>query len=488
MKERSNLNPKHESFLKRIEQSYRITIPVIDKDEKSKFGIQIEQGNIIGLNLSSKIRTSAPFDQRWDKALVNKLIRKTEDVISNISFFLKSSLKFLNLGDNSLKDVTNLDYLASLKSLEQLHLAFNGFKSLPLFVEKLESLKKLDIQVNSISELPKSLESHQSLNYINISKNEISKFPNVITKLKGLEHLILKRNQLTSVPSSIERLKSLKILDLSYNQLVDLPEQFGGLQALEELSLRKNNFTTLPYLLWKCNKLRKLDINDNPLTNEPKGIEKFPVPSILEIARRKTPIIVFISHSIEGGVSFGIEEFKDYFNDQEEIENTFCSGEYDVVNSNIILFIASRNSIIDENCIKELNSAIAKQILIIPIKESSVEWGDLSQINLVDNYNLSDKLGIEFKDDDVKSFYKDLYEYLLKFKHKVNLFDPEARKLNEFQEKLSIKVKSFLDSEEFKQKATESLEDLLNLYKQFKSDQISFPEYFLKCALILNTT
>lgn len=207
----------------------------------------------------------------WDKSVTGE--QKREEFIYNKrrEFFVKArnpqAFKSLNLrgqfADSIPKEIVNFqnlkslylsanklqakdfEWIASLKSLEELYLDYNELKEFPLPILELTGLKILDLSNNKISKLPKEL-----------------------SKLTKLEDLDLSMNKLNGFPDQIIGLQQLKILGLSKNGISKLPKEILKLRQLEALSLGMNNFQAFPQILKKMQHLKILSLYDNPFPEE----------------------------------------------------------------------------------------------------------------------------------------------------------------------------------------------------------------------------
>ena len=95
--------------------------------------------------------------------------------------------------------------------------------------------------------------------------------------------------------------------------------------------------------------------------------------------------------------------------------------------SNLLLFLATKRSVYDsEDCKTELKLARANEIEIIPIKSEEVTWEDLK------NVGLKRELGKEYSEN-IETFGKELYNYIINFKHNVNLFEKDRAKIEKIR-------------------------------------------------------
>ena len=104
---------------------------------------------------------------------------------------------------------------------------------------------------------------------------------------------------------------------------------------------------------------------------------------------------------------------------------------------------------------------------------------------------MSEQLGFEFDFDGEigkeKGFHDQLYEHIKKYKREVNLFEPEERKVDEQWRNFRIIGENYVESEKFKEKLIENLEQFNILSEELKSKKISLVEYIFKWGQILNS-
>ncbi|MFX1257395.1 MAG: leucine-rich repeat domain-containing protein [Promethearchaeota archaeon] len=375
--------------------------------------------------------------------------------------------------------------IGNLSSLKKLSLYQSQLSTLPESFGNLTSLKVLHITNSKLTKLPESFGNLTSLQELWLNGNKLSTLPESIRNLSSLQSLRLPDNKLSTLPESIGNLKSLQELKLTRNKLTNLPESIGNLTTLKELGLSNNELTTLPVSFWRLKNLERLFLGNNPWEGAWKGIEQYPAATVLERSWQILPIVVFLSHSKDDKEQYRVNDFKNELKGQEEICEMYSSGENDVLESQLVLFIATKNSMKSEQCRQELDLAKTYDIPIIPIKGPDIRWDDLKQIDLGTDFNLSDKLGIEFNKKNIKQFYDELYEHIKKYKHEVNLFESEGKILD--REWLNVKtiVNKFVKSEGFREIYTRNINQFKKLNEELKNKQINPAEYFIKLSRIL---
>ena len=450
------LSSEEENVLKELDEiirktnweGYRKLVPV-EKIEYDTFGVKIENNKIVGLGLYHQKFTTFP------------------------------------------------EVITQLTTLRELTLVINKISILPESIGNLSSLQVLKLSFNKISSLPDSIGNLSSLKSLNLSKNQLTSIELApIGRLASLEKLLLEDNKLVDIPKFITDLKSLQLLNLSSNEISSLPDSIGNLSSLTSLNLHSNKLTDLPGSFWKMKKLRRVNLGHNLWEGELKGIEDEQTSKVLEICYQRAPINIFISYSQDDEYKYRIMDFKENLKNRKEIQDTFTDGDERIVESQLVIFIATKNSLSEGQCLSELKLANNNYIGIIPIKGIDITFDDLGQIDLGENSTLKDKLGFEFigekkeeqeeENQKIKfqKFCDDLYNYITNYKREVNLFEPEERKLNELWEnfkKINTKV---VNSEEYLVNFKENISQLRNL----RSECASSEEYVLKFFNILKST
>jgi hypothetical protein len=432
------------------------------------FGVKIEGDNIIGLGLYKM-----------------KLLTLPES-IGNLP-----SLRELMLSENQLKKLP--ESVGNLKSLQDLDLGYNELTRLPVSIGNLSSLEELKLTENQLTKLPESIGHLKSLKRLRLENNELTTLPESIGNLKSLRELYLDENKVTKLPESIGNLESLKELKLFDNNLSILPESIGTLKLLQKLNLWGNKLTTLPDSLRNCKNLESLELRKNLWKGEWKEIEEYDCQKVLEMCRQKAPITIFISHSISDEKEYNVNNLKVRLKGKKEIREVYSSGENNVSDSQLLIFIATKNSITDTQSRHELGLALTHGIGIIPIKGTDIEFEDINQLDLKEEghgyFDLGDKLGFEFdsKKTKLKKLCDELYEYIKLYKRDFNLFDVEERKINIERENVKTIIEELIESVEFRENLMENFTQLKAISEELRTEQIYPVEYILRWIQILNS-
>ncbi|PIA44531.1 hypothetical protein AQUCO_01700255v1 [Aquilegia coerulea] len=188
--------------------------------------------------------------------------------LPNWLYQLKSSLKFLDLSDNSFEGRIPVS-LGKLSKSETLILRENQLSDeIPLSFGTLSNLKTLNLGQNQLSgEIPVSLGKLSNLKTLDLGQNQLSgEIPMSFGTLSNLKTLDLGQNQLSGeIPMSFGTLSNLKTLDLGQNQLSgEIPMSFGTLSNLKNLVLSYNQFNgTIPTSLGQLSHLTYLLLDAN---------------------------------------------------------------------------------------------------------------------------------------------------------------------------------------------------------------------------------
>ena len=146
--------------------------------------------------------------------------------------------------DNLLTEVH--EDVASVQSLETLHLAGNRIEIFPGFVSKLYQLIDLDLSRNQLKEVPGAIGNLLFLERLNLSHNQLTHLPQTVMNLARLIDLDISHNQLDHLPPGIANLSRLNRLSLQQNLFEELPTEMGFLIGVEEWHLEDNPFTLMP--------------------------------------------------------------------------------------------------------------------------------------------------------------------------------------------------------------------------------------------------
>ena len=172
-----------------------------------------------------------------------------------------TSLRWLDLGGNSISDVSALKNLTSLGTLS---LGGNSISDIST-LENLTSLVFLSLRYNSISDIS-ALENLTSLTNLDLQNNSISNI-SALENLTLLRNLNLSANYSISDISVLKNLTSVVYLNLEQNSISDV-SALAGLISLDDLDIKNN-------LIADYGPLRRLkaanpdvdidiDLNNNP--------------------------------------------------------------------------------------------------------------------------------------------------------------------------------------------------------------------------------
>ena len=455
MSSKEKLKPEQKTAIKELEDLIGKPIPSVDEVNGDFIGLKIKNREIIELSLSKCGLTDLP-----------------------------SSFK-------------------NLKSLRVLFLLINQFKQIPEFLSKLDKLEILDLDGNQLSSLPDSFCNFKSLKILYLSHNKLKALPNCFGNLVSLQRLYLTNNLLDTLPVSIGNLKSLQRLSLQENKFTSVPKAIVELKSLKELILSGNQLTKLPNFLWRLKKLRRLMFYDNPWEDEWIELSKNTLQVLQNYWRKRDTISIFISHAWIDQDIYQVCNLEDYLEKQDEINEVFICEEdlvgdiqkfmnEKVPQSQLLIFIGTKNSIKSEDCLHELALAVNHRIEIVPIKGADLQWAALNKLSLTKDgktlFDLGEKKGFEYDGEDFEGFCVQLYEYIRQFKQEINLYDPEKAQID--KEKINIKsvLLNFIESNQFHDFLVNNIERFEKLYDDLSNNLITPLDYYFKIGKIFSSS
>ncbi|MHA1649031.1 MAG: leucine-rich repeat domain-containing protein [Candidatus Helarchaeota archaeon] len=495
-KKYSKVKPSQAKVLEELEKRIGKEIKHKKKIQWDIFGYRAEEQEVVELNLNFKEIKDLPESIGNLESLEKLFLHKNQLKTLPDSFGNLKSLKILALGENKLKKLP--DSFSNLKSLKELWLNDNRLTELPTSFGKLKFLQDLNLEHNRLTSLPNSFGNLKNLISLDLSHNQLVTLPESFGKLKSLQILDLEHNKLEWLPESFGNLRALRKLDLSHNQLKMLPGFFGNLRALQTLDLQRNQLKTLPGYLWRLQNLFELRISGNPLGHEWNKVKNKGTEAILELCRKMGSVNVFISYAVadfESG-KYPIAELADELKKQVDISYVYhCmqdmkkDGQIDkfmnqtIPQCQFIVFIATKRSLQSRDCQHELTLARTHHLKIIPILGDDLTW-DAPQLKKL---GLTREYGLTFKDRNVQKLSRELYDHIVHYKQKHEVFTKEEAELK--AELLNIKrtIINFLESSDFEKILKRKREKFKDLFQALNSYKITPQEYFLKCAELISS-
>ncbi len=159
--------------------------------------------------------------------------------LSTISGLEKcENLTYLDLGNNTLRNITPIENLLKLQEINFQHNALNDLSAL----SSLSSLRRLDVSYNSLTTLSPVC-SISGLKWIEAGHNSLIDLAN-FQQLSALEHLGVSFNSIADL-TPISACKNLTYLNVSDNTIVDI-SMLSGLNSLADLNFSNNQVTELP--------------------------------------------------------------------------------------------------------------------------------------------------------------------------------------------------------------------------------------------------
>ncbi|NVM53597.1 MAG: TIR domain-containing protein [Candidatus Helarchaeota archaeon] len=148
---------------------------------------------------------------------------------------------------------------------------------------------------------------------------------------------------------------------------------------------------------------------------------------------RKAPINVFISHAIPDYETHKVKELAEHISHKKPVNRSFhCEEdlqfnidewmEQTVPLSQIMIFIATENSLKSKDCAKELRLARKNNLFVVPLKDIKLPWEKLSKLKL------SRELGFNYNLADHSKAFEDVSTYIDKFKADLDKLYVELRK------------------------------------------------------------
>lgn len=226
-----------------------------------------------GLEAAIRTELNQPDGPLLDTALagITMLIAENRSIVSLTGIELCVNLRTLKLHATGPLDLSPLQSIASLNSLEILDIPIAGISGL----DTLDQLAALTLSRTGISDLS-PLSGLLNLGNLNLSDNAISNLE-PLASLTGLRILNLSHNQVEDI-SSLSGLTELVDLDISNNRIENISPA-ASLTKLAWLRVAHNLISDLSALA-NLFELRELYLDDNAITS----IAGLPIPSELEYA------------------------------------------------------------------------------------------------------------------------------------------------------------------------------------------------------------
>lgn len=205
---------------------------------------------------------------------VERLELPSNSIVGHVAKVLyhMTSLKTLNLKDNSLTDGGFEGFEKGDSNLETLDLSQNGLTSMQGIGNAPDSLHEIHLEENRIQSFPKELAKLDKLKSVYLMKNKMQgALPSVIAKMTSLKHLNTYDNGLEgTLPSEIGLLNNLVLLSLAENSFTGtIPTTLDNLSSLKTLSLhqqKQQGLTgSLPHFE-SLTSIREIYLDNNGLT------------------------------------------------------------------------------------------------------------------------------------------------------------------------------------------------------------------------------
>lgn len=159
--------------------------------------------------------------------------------------------------------MSSIEPLASLQALEYLNLADNTLRNINILAT-MPLLREVNLQHNALSDLS-ALSNLNSLAKLDVSNNDLNSIAPICT-LKNLVQLHVDSNNLVDL-SGISNLNSLSVFTAAYNELTDVNE-LAACAALQTVDISSNALTDITALS-VLNNLAYFTFNNNQITEIP---------------------------------------------------------------------------------------------------------------------------------------------------------------------------------------------------------------------------
>ena len=169
-----------------------------------------------------------------------------------------TAITYLDLSQNTIRDLTPLQ---SMTGLQELYLQHNAVNDLTV-LSSLSTLSKLDVSFNLLTSL-EPVFNCASLAFLSAGNNTVTALTG-IEKMASLEVLSVPSNTLAEI-SPIAACPKLRELDISSNQIEDI-SPLSALVKLETLNFSRNSVSTLPQFPQNC-AMVTIDGSHNQITS-----------------------------------------------------------------------------------------------------------------------------------------------------------------------------------------------------------------------------
>lgn len=186
-----------------------------------------------------------------------------------------SSLRYINLTENSFGGTITYDTIALCSHVVALNLSYNNFVGgLPQFPVQFPNLTVLDFSYNNFSgEIPASFVNLPRLQVLILGSNLLNgSVPEFLSNLTELTHLVLSVNLFvsSSLPSNIGRLTKLEWFESQYTNLAGgIPESIGDLASVRNFDVSNNNLVgKIPGSIGRLKNVEQIELFGNQFSGE----------------------------------------------------------------------------------------------------------------------------------------------------------------------------------------------------------------------------
>ncbi|MEK4407581.1 leucine-rich repeat domain-containing protein [Bacillus sp. FSL L8-0642] len=255
------------------EKSYEFNLETGSSENKLRFN-----GTVIQKIVKNQEGTNVVQDKELQRYINKNNLNRTdlEAPITKEDLLKIKTFKITNGQGNGIKDISGIEYMSNLESLELENLELKNIA----FISDLRSLKSVSLAHNQIENI-EPFSKLEKLEKLNISNNNVKNIEPLF-KVNSLKKLTASNNKINNdTIQGIQQLKNLSVLILNSNEISSV-EAISEISMLNELELIGNQVVDIEPLS-KLKNLQWLNLSDNRI----KDISIF--ASMLDLISLKLP-------------------------------------------------------------------------------------------------------------------------------------------------------------------------------------------------------
>ncbi|WP_212934791.1 leucine-rich repeat domain-containing protein, partial [Bacillus hominis] len=255
------------------EKSYEFNLETGSSENKLRFN-----GTVIQKIVENQEGTNVVQDKELQRYINKNNLNRTdlEAPITKEDLLKIKTFKITNGQGNGIKDVSGIEFMSNLESLELENLELKNIA----FISNLRSLKSVSLAHNQIENI-EPFSKLEKLEKLNISNNNVKNIEPLF-KVNSLKKLTASNNKINNdTIQGIQQLKNLSVLILNDNEISSV-EAISEISMLNELELIGNQVVDIEPLS-KLKNLQWLNLSDNRI----KDISIF--ASMLDLISLKLP-------------------------------------------------------------------------------------------------------------------------------------------------------------------------------------------------------